>query len=1162
MSNLRTHLAPGAGARNAIPAVATSRPVAGRLRTPHGLRHVLEAASVATSNIVFVQGDASERKVSYAELLARASGRLSELRANGLRAGDHVVLLVGDNEQFVVSFWACILGGIVPAPVVCPASFTARSEPLRKLTAVWAHLGRPAIMGDASIAAIAQPLAGDLTGAGVLVPGQGGGGHLGAEPVDPPSLDATAFIQFSSGSTGQPKGVVLSHLNLLTNMEAIIDGLGLRPSDQILSWMPYHHDMGLIGFHLTPMAAEATQINLSPIRFVKQPMLWLRKAHQHRATVTGSPNFGYQRVLDKLTDEDVRELDLRSLRTILNGAEPISCRLMRTFQDRLAPAGLGPNVILPVYGMAEASLAVTFPPCGAPPLTRTVDRLELAKRGRVAEVPAGSPTALELPDEGAPVASCEVRIVDDADRLVEEGRVGHIHIRGENVTRGYFDNPSADRELFCEGWLRTGDLGFMLEGRLTVTGRSKDIIFVNGQNFFAFDVEECAAQVAGVVDRRVVAVGWHDAASGMERVALFVGLAPQLPPGRSREDVYREVWLRIAEATGVQIDVIVQLRSLPKTTSGKVQRYRLLQELLDGVHDAARVRREDLFAPALEDAMEELEDLTATQEAVRGAFAEVLQRQPGEVPLDAPFLSLGGSSLRAVDLLARLEHTLSMALPQRMLVECRTARDVARFVEAEHARPAPARAAPSRRPDDPGGEIAIIGVGARFPGAADLDGFWRLLLEGQSAVGEVPGDRFPIAEYYREGAQEPGTTNCKWGAFLDDPYAFDHGFFRISAEDAAGMDPQQRLFLEVAWRALEQAGHSGPRARGRPIGVFAGAGHSAHFEYQLHALAFRQLERSAAFQALAGRQRAALADAWQGSFGQAELRPSTVADNLLNMIAARVSHLFDLRGPSLTVDTACSASLVAVHLACDSLRRGECEMAVAGGVNLLLTPTPYLLFAQAGALSPSGACRTFDAAADGFVPGEGAGALVLKLLEAARRDGEHVLAVIRGSAVNNDGSALGVMTPNPDGQREVIRAVYERCGLSPRDVSYLEAHGTGTAIGDPIEVRALAQAFGEFTDDRQFCAIGSVKSNVGHMLGAAGIAGLVKVVLALQHGQLPPTLNVVHPNPRIEFERTPFRVITSPCDWPSSAGAPRRAGVNSFGFGGTNCHVLLEEAAQ
>lgn len=1156
MNNNRIVESPRAAARSAA---VTSRPVAGHLRTGAGLRHLLEAAARTTCGIVFVQSDDSDRIVSYADVLARASVRLRELRANGICAGDKVVLLVGDNEQFVISFWSCVLGGIIPVPLMCPASFAVQSDPLRKLDMVWHHLGRPAIVGDPSLAAALRSVSERLADARVLIPGIERGEFPHAESVDPENLDATAFIQFSSGSTGQPKGVVLSHLNLVTNIEAMIDSLGLTSADRFLSWMPYFHDMGLIGLHMMPMAVGITQVNMSPMKFVKHPVLWLRKAQQHGTSFTASPNFGYHRVLEKLTDEDVNSLDLRSLRIVVNGAEPISCKLMRAFEDRLAPAGLRRNVVVPVYGMAEATLGVAFSSPGTPALTRVVDRLALARHGRVTLAAPGDSSALELADEGTPIPSTDVRVVDETDRVLEEDRVGHIQIRGDGVTRGYFENPAANRATFCEGWLRTGDMGFMCDGRLTVTGRSKDIIFVNGQNYFAFDVEACAAEVEGVADGRVVAVGWHDPESGTERVAMFIGLKPQLPSGRSREDVYREVWLRVAETVGVQINVMVPLRTVPKTTSGKVQRYRLLEELLSGALDSVRLRREDLFAAHLTHAEV---DLTATQEAVRRAFADVLGRRAHEVPLDAAFLSLGGTSLNAMDLLSRLERCFDMPLPQRMLVECRTARDVACFIDAERAEPATVQRAVHRPAADTGGEIAIIGIGARFPGAANVDAFWSMLRDGRSAVGEVPADRFPIDRYYREGAAAPGTTNCKWGAYLDDPYAFDHDFFQLSADDAAGIDPQQRLFLEVTWRALEQAGHAGRRGRGQPIGVFAGAGYNAHFEYQLHGLAFQQLQRSAAYEALSDPQRDALVGAWEELFGRPEVRPSTLADNLLNMVAARASHLFDLRGPSLTVDTACSASLVAVHLACESLRRGECEMAVAGGVNLLLTPTPYVLFAQAGALARSGACRTFDADADGFVPGEGAGAVVLKPLEAARRDRDHVLAIIRASAINNDGSALGVMTPNPDGQREVVRAVYQRSGVSPRDVSYVEAHGTGTAIGDPIEVRALAQAFGEFTDDRQFCAIGSVKSNVGHLLSAAGIAGLVKVVLALQHGWLPPTLNVARLNPRIEFERTPFHVATSSSSWRREPGKVLRAGINSFGIGGTNCHMLVEENVQ
>jgi acyl-CoA synthetase (AMP-forming)/AMP-acid ligase II/3-oxoacyl-(acyl-carrier-protein) synthase/acyl carrier protein len=1114
---------------------------------------LLEAAAETSFGVSFVQNGGQDRLVTYAEILARAGERLLEFRANGLELGTRVVLLVNDNEQFVVSFWACILGGIVPAPLLCPASFQAPSDPLRKLEAVWSRLGRPAVIGDPGVAAAARTLGEGLTDMRLLIPGLEPSVTGRGRPVDPESLDAPAFIQFSSGSTGQPKGVVLSHLNVLTNVEAISDGLRITQADRILSWMPYHHDMGLVGFHLTPVAARTAQINMSPMTFVKYPLLWLRKAQEHRATITGSPNFGYQRVLDKVMDEDLKGLDVSSLRLILNGAEPISCKLMRAFEDRLAPAGLKTTALLPVYGMAEASLAVTFPPLGVPALTREVDRDRLAKHGEVTVVPPGSATTLELADEGMPLGSCSVRVVDEADQVVPEGRVGQIQIQGDNVTRGYFEDPAANRETFCDGWLRTGDLGFVLDGRLTVAGRSKDIIFVNGQNFFAFDVEECAGQVEGVADRRVVAVGWHDAVAGMERVALFVGLEQRLAPALSREDVYRRVWLRVAENIGVQIDVIVPLRSIPKTTSGKVQRYRLLQDLLDGAYDGVRISRAALF----EGEAAQASGLSGTQEIVRGVFAEVLGRQVAEVPLDAPFLSLGGTSLKAVDLLSRLERRLALELPQRMLVECRTVRDVARFIDEGRAAAAAAPTQPRARPlAEASPEIAVIGLGARFPGAEDVAGFWRMLRDGRGTVREVPSDRFAT------GALRDGLTNCKWGAFLDDPYAFDPDFFQLSADEASGMDPQQRLFLEVAWRALEHAGRAGPATRGKSIGVFAGAGHSAFFEYQLHAMAWRQFERTPAWRALAGSQQAELRAAWQDTFGSAELRPTTVADNLLNMIAARVSHQLDLRGPSLTVDTACSASLVAVHLACESLRRGECEMALAGGVNLLLTPTPYLLFARAGALSPSGACRTFDAAADGFVPGEGAGAVVLKPLQAARKDGDPVLAVIRGSAVNNDGSALGVMTPSPDGQREVIRTVYQKYGQSPRTVSYLEAHGTGTAIGDPIEVRALAQAFGEFTGDRQFCAIGSVKSNIGHLLAAAGIAALVKVVLALQHRWLPPSLNIQTLNPRIDFEQTPFRAHTTSSAWQREAGQPLRAGINSFGFGGTNCHMLLEESAE
>jgi acyl transferase domain-containing protein len=413
--------------------------------------------------------------------------------------------------------------------------------------------------------------------------------------------------------------------------------------------------------------------------------------------------------------------------------------------------------------------------------------------------------------------------------------------------------------------------------------------------------------------------------------------------------------------------------------------------------------------------------------------------------------------------------------------------------------------------------------------------------------------------YQASNTPSPGKTNSRWGGFIDNPYVFDADFFHVTPEEATVMDPQQRLFLTVAYETMESAGYAGVHSEGRTIGLFVGASHNNYLEHHLHTLGLMDLEEFQSFVSLPEAQRHALRTEWMGRYGVTELHSNTAVDNLLNMIAARTSHTLNLKGPSLTIDTACSSSLVAVHLACESLRRGECEMALAGGVNLLLTPTPYLLFARAGVLSPSGRCKVFDADADGFVPGEGIGTVLLKPLRRALEDRDNVLAVIKGSAVNNDGRSLGVMAPNPDGQRAVMESLYRNHAIHVRDIQYIEAHGTGTAIGDPSEVRALSRAFAELGDRAASCVLGSVKANIGHLLSAAGIASLIKVVLALQHRTMPPSLHLQRPNPLITFEETLFRLLTEAEPWETPIDRPRTAAVSSFGFGGTNCHLVVAE---
>ena len=424
--------------------------------------------------------------------------------------------------------------------------------------------------------------------------------------------------------------------------------------------------------------------------------------------------------------------------------------------------------------------------------------------------------------------------------------------------------------------------------------------------------------------------------------------------------------------------------------------------------------------------------------------------------------------------------------------------------------------------------LAIVGLGCRFPGhAADPEGFWQVLSQGTDAISEVPPERWDIEALHAADPDAPGKMVTRCGGFLPRVDGFDAPFFGISRKEAVGMDPQQRLLLEVAWEALENAGLAPSALRGTPGGVFIGIG---TFDYA--ALRYAQQDFAA-------------------------IDPYFATGGVLSVAAGRLSYALGWTGPSMAVDTACSSSLVAVHLACQSLRRRECDLALAGGVNVILRPELSINFSRARMLAPDGRCKTFDAAADGYVRGEGCGVLVLKRLSDALAQGDRILALIRGSAVNQDGPSAGLTVPNGPSQEEVIRRALADAGAAAGEVGYIEAHGTGTALGDPIEVASLGKVFGGRPADDPLL-LGSVKTNIGHLEAAAGIAGLIKVVLALQHGQIPAHLHLRQPNPHIEWDRLPFEIPTRSHTWP--AAAKRLAGVSAFGASGTNAHVVLQQA--
>jgi acyl transferase domain-containing protein/ubiquinone/menaquinone biosynthesis C-methylase UbiE len=423
-------------------------------------------------------------------------------------------------------------------------------------------------------------------------------------------------------------------------------------------------------------------------------------------------------------------------------------------------------------------------------------------------------------------------------------------------------------------------------------------------------------------------------------------------------------------------------------------------------------------------------------------------------------------------------------------------------------------------------DIAIIGMAGKFPGANDVEQYWHNLKNGISSITEIPSDRWDINEFYDTNPSKPDKTYCKWGGFLSDIDQFDPLFFNMSPTEAEVMDPQQRLFLEQAWHALEDAGYSDKLLNNLKCGVYAGVINNDYSEL---------LAKNASL------------------MNQAY----AMTGNSNSMLASRIAYCLNLKGPAVQIDTACSSSLVAVNLASQSLMNGDADMMLAGGVTLYLTENSYIKMSNAGMLSQEGKCRTFDKKADGFVPGEGVGVVVLKLLENAIRDHDHIYGVIKGSGINQDGKTNGITAPSAESQKALAVEVYKKFNIHPESISYVEAHGTGTKLGDPIEIQALTDAFQTYTDKLQFCGIGSVKTNIGHTSAAAGVASLIKVLLSFRYKQLPPSLNFDEENEHIGFQDTPFYVNSKVKEWIS--GLPRRAAVSAFGFSGTNAHMILEE---
>jgi acyl-CoA synthetase (AMP-forming)/AMP-acid ligase II/acyl carrier protein len=645
------------------------------------LNELIENNRKFPRSITYLESEDEARAVSYGELYERALGILYHLQRLGARRGDHLILFLANNEQFIDAFWAAILGGIVPVPVALGIS----DEHRHKLLRIARRLGQPFIyterralerIGTFAAEAGESATFAALRSRAFLVDDLDDISRAGS--VQRVSEQDTAFIQFSSGSTSEPKGVVLTHGNILANWRGSTEAAGFNENDVSLSWMPLTHDMGLIGFHII-MFANRVHAHLMPTElFIRRPLLWLTLASRVRASILCSPNFGYKHYLKVLGERTVEGLDLSAVRLIFNGAEPISVELCDEFLTRLAPAGLRRNAMYPVYGLAEASLAVSFPALGAPLRTITLDRHRMNPGDKVELVPASHRDAIRLVSEGAAIPYCRVRIAGEDDRELPAEHVGHVHMTGDNVTAGYYQDAAANAAAFtADGWLRTGDLGLMHGGELYVSGRAKEIIFVNGQNYYPHDLEAIAQRANGLELGKVVAAGVRPCGEQTEQLVVFVlhrgAVADFLP-------LATQVGRLINEQTGLEVAHVVPVKRIPKTTSGKIQRHLLEESYAAGEFDAELA---ELAALRAAQRAPESGSRTQIEEKLKTICDAALEGK--SVDIHDNLFEIGASSLKLIEIHEQIDKEYPGQVDLTELFDFPTISELARHLEGKLA---------------------------------------------------------------------------------------------------------------------------------------------------------------------------------------------------------------------------------------------------------------------------------------------------------------------------------------------------------------------------------------------------------------------------------------------------------------------------------------------
>lgn len=908
--------------------------------------------------------------------------------------------------------------------------------------------------------------------------------YTGGSPAvadDPHSL---AYVIYTSGSTGKPKGVMLEHKSVVNFIKGVTNRINCDTGNTILCLTTISFDIFVLET-LLPLSVGMKIV--------------IADENQQRDS----------KLLNDVIDNNgvnMLQITPSRLQLLLHGANSLSCL------DKLTTIMVGgeafpQNLLTEVKKLTRARIYNMYGPTETT-VWSTVGELSNA-------------TSIDI---GSPLANQQVYILDKDNNPVPNGIPGELCIAGDGLARGYLHKPELTAEKFIPDPFRkggrmykTGDLAkWQSNGKLECLGRIDQQVKIRGFRIELEEIEKRLSDFKGIKECVVVAKADE---TGSKYLAAYYSAAEELPVSDIRNHLSKDL------PDYMVPEIYVFLKKLPYTPNGKIDRKALPEP------GNSRPKLETEYKCAVSDSEKILSQI----------WQNVLNREL--VGVDDNFFELGGNSLNLIKMHGEIEKAFPGKVSVTDIFAHPTISKLAQMIDGQQKNTEDDNVknisedtddSTSKETDiSKNKDIAIIGMAGKFGSANNVREFWKSIRSGKDFVRKVPEQRKIDSDVYEDVLLKTGMRkrNAEYfdAAFLDRIDCFDCNMFNIVPSEADMIDPNQRLFLETAWEAIEDSGYGGKKLTGSNTGVFVG--HSSDFGTDYR------------------------------NYGQTVYISNeavAVPGNIKSIIGSRLSYILDLKGPCITIDTACSSALVAIHEACRYLRSGECDMALAGACKINIIPEKVNEDSEKlGTESSSGRSNTFDESADGMGYGEGVGAVLLKPLSKAVEDGDNIYAVIRGSAVNQDGASLGITAPNMAAQEQVILKAWKDAGIDPRTITYIEAHGTGTKLGDPIEIAGITKAFEHYTHKKQFCAVASVKSNIGHLDNAAGIASIIKAVLCLKNRELPPSIHFKNPNRKIPFENSPVFVNDKLCEWESNG--PRRCGISSFGMSGTNCHMILEE---